>query len=118
MSASKKALIIDDEDGLVSVLTMFLEDLEIEVSSFESVDQYLSSNQTSDLCNFAYMVIDQNLPGTKGLDFLFSLKQEELPEKVIVSSGETIDDERLKSMSNVMVLNKPFDFNSLEGVFS
>lgn len=30
MTRSGRALIIDDEQGLVSVLTMFLEDLEIE----------------------------------------------------------------------------------------
>lgn len=118
MTTGRKALIIDDEEGLVSVLTMFLEDLEIEVTSFESVDQYLSSNAKSDLPGYAFMVIDQNLPGTKGLDFIFSLSSEEFPQKVIISSGETIQDERLENLSNVMVLNKPFDFNSLEGIFS
>lgn len=117
MSSAKKALVIDDEEGLVSVLTMFLEDLEIEVSSYESVDKFLTENSAEDVSQFTFMVVDHNLPGTKGLDFVCSLAADCLPQKVILTSGEVLDDERLGNMSCIEILNKPFDFNSLEGLF-
>ena len=117
MTRSDRALIIDDEEGLVSVLTMFLEDLEIEAISFGSVESFLSDNLHSDLSDFDILIIDQNLPGTKGLDFIFSLSMEHFPERVFISSGDVITDERIDQNSKVKILSKPYDFNSLEKVF-
>lgn len=118
MTDLKKALIIDDEEGLVSVMTMFLEDLKVEVHSYGSVDEYLQQNSPTELQAYSYMVIDHNLPGTKGLDFLASLDKQNYPAKIIVTSGEILEHEVLNSSDKIVVLTKPFDFSALENVFA
>lgn len=117
MSDCKKALVIDDEEGLVNVLTMFLEDLGIEVVSYMSVKGYLDEHSPAATGSFDYLIIDHNLPGTKGLDFVNSLGPEQMPAKIILTSGEVLSSDLVKGNHDILVLTKPFDFEKLESIF-
>jgi CheY-like chemotaxis protein len=113
---SKRVLVIDDREELLTLLRMLLEDAAYDVSVLQDGEQCLEVVRTEqpDL-----IVLDLRLGTVSGLDVLQSLRSNkataEIP--VIVATASVTDVDIVESMltadpgrfAHVAVLKKPFD---------
>lgn len=117
---SKRVLVIDDREELLTLLRMLLEDASYRVSVLQDGAQAVEEarNDPPDL-----IVLDLRLGGVSGLDVLESLRgskaTQEIP--VIVATAAVTEADVVENLvaadpgryANVAVLKKPFDGDAL-----
>jgi DNA-binding response OmpR family regulator len=117
---SKRVLVIDDREELLTLLRMLLEDADYRVSVSQDGSE-VSEMARSDPPDL--VVLDLRLGGVSGLDVLASLRANkataEIP--VIVASAAVTESDIVENLiatdpgryANVSVLKKPFDGDTL-----
>ena len=102
--------IIDDDDGVRAALEDLMRSQQYEVSTYTSVDQFLTSRPTS---RPAIIITDIEMPGLKGSDLIDILAREGITVPVIVITGR-LDFQLNEGCARVCsILTKPFDSSDL-----
>ncbi len=110
-----KALVVDDEKGLRRVLSIFLSELGLEVTTAASLSE---GREAIDKEVFHLCILDMRLPDGEGLELLKLIQKKELPTVVIVVTAFG----SIESAVNAMHLGawdylpKPLDMEHLEMV--
>ena len=110
-----KALIVDDEKGLRRVLSIFLSDLGLDISTAGSLNE---AKKAIDEELFHLCILDMRLPDGEGLELLKEIQKRGLPTVVIVVTAFG----SIESAVNAMHLGawdylpKPLDMENLEMV--
>lgn len=121
MHAKKlRIMIIEDELCIRDSLTWFLEDLGHEVIAAEipaDCHVYLGHTCKREISCTDVLLIDQHLPGMKGLDFIEVLVErgcKGITSNMLLMSGDStsIDREKAKRLG-CTVVQKPMDFEFL-----
>jgi len=118
MMASKTILVVDDEVGIRSLLFDVLSNQGFQVSlakdGIESLDQMKARR-------FDLLITDVSMPGIGGLELLKRMKEAGRRERVIVMTGEPIEQSDLGAELQPVfrLLQKPFPIrNFLDVVYS
>jgi two-component system, NtrC family, sensor kinase len=112
MMASKTILVADDEAGIRSLLFDLLSTQGFEVSlakdGIDSLDQMKARR-------FDLLITDISMPGLGGVELLRRMKEAGRRERVIVMTGEPIEQDELgEELQPVYrLLQKPFPLQSL-----
>lgn len=107
-----KAIIIEDEHELRELLTLHMETLGFEIEAFADGNEAYSRARQGD---FAFMLLDLNLPGKNGLEICRDLRAEDvdLPILMLTARGEEADLVRGLETGADDYLSKPFRVNEL-----
>ncbi len=115
---SKKILLVDDEQEIVSILSELLEDLDHEVTTAVNGQEALEKLEND---KFDVMILDNQMPILTGEDVLNELYPDNKPEglKIIFASGQTLNLIELVEKSNYFnivdsLLNKPYRVSQIE----
>ena len=81
---SSRILIVDDETSILSSFASLLRDEGYRTESAESAEKAVKSLKSS---NIDLILLDLQLPGQSGLEFLRELRENPLAPKVLVVSG-------------------------------
>ena len=115
---SKKILLVDDEQEIVSILSELLEDLDHEVTTAVNGQEALEKLEND---KFDVMILDNQMPILTGEDVLNELYPDNKPEglKIIFASGQTLNLIELVEKSNYFnivdsLLNKPYRVYQIE----
>lgn len=102
---------VDDDDAVRDSLKTLLELQSFAVSTFETCQDFLSS----DFAGAACLVLDIHLPGMSGLELMDALKRDKrsLPTILITARCDNAIRDRARALGAVALLEKPIDFNGL-----
>ena len=116
-----KIMIIEDEACIRDSLTWFLEDFGHEVIAGDApftCEVYKGHNCRRNVPCTNVLLIDQYLPGMKGLDFIEALYErgcKGITANILLMSGDTTSiDLKKAEQLGVTVVQKPMDFAFLE----
>ncbi|QKF65110.1 response regulator transcription factor [Campylobacter corcagiensis] len=105
-------VIIDDEEDIVDLLEYNLKRDGFEVLGFLSTSKIkqLLNEESVDL-----LIVDRNLPGTEGSEFIKKLREKGYNTPVIFLSAKTTKDEQLQGFEagGDDYITKPFDIDNL-----
>jgi len=107
MENMKRVLIVDDDQGLVSLLQRFLQTEGFEVQAAFYHNSGLESALRGE---FDVVILDVMLPGSSGFELLKSLRaQSKVPVILLTARGESVD--RIQGLENGAddYVPKPFD---------
>jgi DNA-binding NtrC family response regulator len=117
-----RTLIIDDEPCILETLAIAIEERGHEAVTAENTSSSPACCNSLCICKDGevctnFLIIDQNLPGVKGLDFIEQLNQKNCkmpPENRAIMSAY-LDNEELARADRMgcKVLNKPVTFTKL-----
>ena len=101
--------IIDDDDRVRLSIKLLLEVSGLEVETFSSAEEFLGCQDC--LSRFACLIVDFRLPGLNGLDFVRTLREQQVLTPTVISSGLTSesDDAEFVAAGVAAVLNKPVE---------
>lgn len=107
-----KILIVEDEPGLREGMRDYLT---TAGNVCEAVADFYTAAQKINLYRYDCIVLDITLPGGNGLDVLQSIKQENLPDGVLIVSAKNSLDDRLSGLRLGAddYLTKPFHLSEL-----
>jgi DNA-binding response OmpR family regulator len=107
-SKTKNVLLVEDDKGVLDILTMFVEDMEMNIKVFGALCPHeartIFNDKTMDL-----LICDINLDSDiDGVDLYneFKVIDESIPVVFTSTDGRQLD--RIKDSSNLLVLKKPF----------
>ncbi|MDA3129392.1 response regulator [Aliibacillus thermotolerans] len=110
-----KILIVDDQDGIRSLLKALLSEEGYEVLEADNGDTALQllETETIDL-----LLLDLKMPDRDGIDILMERKQRKLAEKttvILITAYEEVGMvEEAKKLGAVSCILKPFDIDKLK----
>lgn len=111
MPSKKRVLIVDDEVGTLSLLSLILKRDHFDVLEAASANSALDvlEHQTVDL-----VISDITMPGMSGLEFLDEVRQWDMDLPVIFVSGNDSSRQRAKAAAGASALiEKPFKKDTL-----
>lgn len=110
-SVTKSVFVVDDDDAVRDSLKTLLELQSLAVSTFETCQDFLSS----DFAKAACLVLDIHLPGMSGLELMDVLKRDKrsLPTILITARCDAAIRDRARALGAVALLEKPIDFKRL-----
>ena len=113
--------IIDDDECIRDSLQWYLEDLGHEVQTAdapESCDVYQGHTCSKGIACGDVLLIDYNMPGMNGLDYIESLKNRGcrgITSHMLLMSGNTTEIDMAKAQAlGCVVFQKPMTFDQLE----
>jgi DNA-binding response OmpR family regulator len=111
MPMQKKLLVVDDEEDFCKLMVLMLEQepLEIECAfTLKDAAQKLEADHP------AILMLDNNLPDGKGIDFLIHSKKELPIDHVILISADPSEDLKKRALdAGVLFLEKPFGLSTI-----
>lgn len=110
-----KILVVDDNEEITDVLSVFCESQEIEIETINDSKKALPAIRKHD---FNLMLLDIAMPEFTGLDIIKSLKDDGLLDKmnvvVFTASSDHKLHEQIKKSGVKEILQKPCGINDLE----
>jgi DNA-binding response OmpR family regulator len=112
-------LLVEDDALVAAVAGDVLEDMGFRFFEAASVKAALNAAGT-DLAGYAVAIVDVGLPDGKGDQLALALRQLRADFPIIIASGygESDLDARLRDMTQVVVLQKPYDSAQLLGALT
>jgi DNA-binding response OmpR family regulator len=111
MPMQKKLLVVDDEEDFCKLMVLMLqqEPLDIQCAfTLKDAAQKLEEDHP------AILLLDNNLPDGKGIDFLIHSKKEIPVDHVILISADPSEQLKQKALdAGVLFLEKPFGLNKI-----
>ena len=103
--------VVDDDDAVRDSLKTLLELQSFTVKTFETCQDFLSSNSGDGAC----LVLDIHLPGMSGFDLMEAMRRTNrgLPTILITGRCDNAIRERARMLGVVALLEKPIDFSAL-----
>ena len=106
----KTVLVIDNDDDIVRMTRMLLESHGYEcvtaVSGAQGIREFAA-------CAPDVVVTDLNMPSGDGVSLIRSIRRSSLAPIIVVSGFRNEYAERVRHLSNVTLLTKPFDSQAL-----
>lgn len=106
---NNRILIIEDEMELSSLLKRFLIKRHYEVTCAETLTKAMLLLQTA---SFDTIILDNNLPDGKGIDFIPTINMIQNNPKIIAMSAIGVGEEALKAGASVYI-EKPISMMSI-----
>jgi FixJ family two-component response regulator len=107
MSSETTVFLVDDDEAVRHALTIYLENVNLDVKSFDSAEQFLD-NINED--TRGVLVLDQRMDGMSGLDLQMVLNERSivLPIVFITGHGDVPTSVRAMKAGAVDFIEKPF----------
>lgn len=107
MSSEATVFLVDDDEAVRHALTIYLENVNLDVESFDSAEQFLD-NINED--TRGVLVLDQRMDGMSGLDLQKLLNERSivLPIVFITGHGDVATSVRAMKAGAVDFIEKPF----------
>ena len=112
-SSNPYIYVIEDEDSLSKLICLYLEKSEMNVKAFSNAEAALDSLKNDNIPDI--ILLDLNLPGLSGFDFLKKLKEnKDISPTVIITSARDSDEDIIKGLEYADdFITKPFSPNVL-----
>ena len=112
-SSNPYIYVIEDEDSLSKLICLYLEKSEMNVKAFSNAEAALDSLKNDNVPDI--ILLDLNLPGLSGFDFLKKLKEnKDISPTVIITSARDSDEDIIKGLEYADdFITKPFSPNVL-----
>ncbi|MCR4631394.1 MAG: response regulator transcription factor [Treponema sp.] len=112
-SSNPYIYVIEDEDSLSKLICLYLEKSEMNVRAFSNAEAALDSLKNDNVPDI--ILLDLNLPGLSGFDFLKKLKEnKDISPTVIITSARDSDEDIIKGLEYADdFITKPFSPNVL-----
>ncbi|MEM9620276.1 MAG: ATP-binding protein [Pseudomonadota bacterium] len=112
------ALVVDDEHGVLSATSRYLQTLHFDVvratDAKTALAEYRSYNKESN-AHFAIVILDLNLPGRNGWELLNDIRTINPHQPVIICSGyDPSGQGHVAEHANVTYLTKPYRLQALQ----
>jgi len=107
-SKTKNVLLVEDDKGVLDILTMFVEDMEMNIEVFGALCPHEARTIFNDK-KMDLLICDINLDSDiDGVDLYneFKVIDESIPVVFTSTDGRQLD--RIRDSSNLLVLKKPF----------
>jgi len=115
----KRILIIDDEDDIVEILSLWMNDLGFECDTADNVDSAIDMLRSGE---YAAIFCDLKMPGKSGEALLEYIRSafEGLARKFVLITGTLVEEEleQLIHKHGASILRKPFTFNEIRSLLS
>ncbi|MDE2509931.1 MAG: response regulator [Elusimicrobia bacterium] len=110
-----RVLVIDDEKGLLDMLSHTLRRLTFEVETAEDGERGLAAARPG---GFDVVVCDMMMPGMNGLEVLEALRREKIPVEAVMVTGYPTPETaaRAAELGAFDYLAKPYDLMALAAV--
>lgn len=109
----KKILLIDDDELILSVIKKIIQERGLEVKTAKNIRE---AKDRLKAIPFDICFVDIRLPDGNGLSLLEDIKKLSSFPKIIIMSGETLDDEIKKILSEFLFVPKPFDLTIIHKI--
>ena len=112
-SSNPYIYVIEDEDSLSKLICLYLEKSEMNAKAFSNAEEALDSLKNDNVPDI--ILLDLNLPGLSGFDFLKKLKEnKDISPTVIITSARDSDEDIIKGLEYADdFITKPFSPNVL-----
>ena len=112
-SRPMRIVLIDDEEGILQLLSRTLRQKGYEVETYRSADERLAAVRDGCPCTACPDVIltDIDMPGTNGVDYLNLLHSRNCAcRRIAVMTGSALEDTRLREIEKggIKLFRKPF----------
>jgi hypothetical protein len=110
---SNKILVADDDEFMLDLLNELFSSYNYQIFTAKSGEEVLEILKKDN--SIALLIIDQNMPGLKGLDIIKILRDNGNTSQIILCSGIKPDysEEILRKLNIADVIIKPYDFDNL-----
>ncbi len=110
---NKKILLADDDEYMLDLLTELFTSYDYNIKAVKSGEELLDSVKSEQ--DFALLIIDQNMPGIKGLDAIKSLREDGNSSAIILCSGTAPENkiEITRKYNIAEIIVKPYNFDNL-----
>lgn len=110
---SNKILVADDDEFMLDLLNELFSSYNYQIFTAKSGEEVLEIIKKDN--SIALLIIDQNMPGLKGLDIIKILRDNGNTSQIILCSGIKPDysEEILRKLNIADVIIKPYDFDNL-----
>ena len=105
---TNKALVVDDDDGIRTLVSFMLEDLGFQVTT---ASDGIAGIKKYDEAHPDLVISDMTMPDMEGIEFLKALREKNRSVQVIMMSGNPIGEQFLNAarlLGAAGVLTKPF----------
>jgi two-component system response regulator FixJ len=101
-------IVVDDDEAVRDSLKLLLESYGMRVEDYASTDAFVRGHRPLPR---QCLILDQNLPGTTGLDFLSSPQAADIdmPVILVTGRGDSAIRSRAEDLGVIAYLEKPID---------
>ncbi|HPN39035.1 MAG TPA: hybrid sensor histidine kinase/response regulator [Melioribacteraceae bacterium] len=106
-------LLVDDDEFMLDLLTELFSSYNYKITTAKNGEELINIATTDNI--FSLIIVDQNMPGIKGLDAIKTLRNKGNNSQIILCSGTTLNNSTdiLKKLNIADVVTKPYDFEYL-----
>ncbi len=110
---SNKILIADDDEFMLDLLSELFSSYDYQISTVKSGEELLELAKDNN--SFSLLIVDQNMPGLKGLEAIKILRDQGNYSQIILCSGTILDNNKevLRKLNIADLVMKPYDFDYL-----
>ncbi len=105
-------LVVDDDECMREALVLMLEEVGYNVKEASRFEEAMEVMQKEEDISLA--IVDYTMPGKNGIDTLRELKNVKPSMGALLISGFSLNQNELKGLNNVLVLEKPFQLQELK----
>lgn len=108
-----KLAIIEDNHELREILSEHFKKICQTVADFESIEAFKKKYNAESFFNLDAAIIDINLPGQSGIDFIKGFKEESEIPSLFVITGESFVETNFDELPDIYIFLKPLNMDIL-----
>lgn len=108
-----KLLIIEDNKEIREILVQELKSISADIVAFEAIEDFYEQQGLNNFKNFDSAIIDINLPGVSGLEFLENFKSENELPTLFVITGDPFIEANFDQLPEIYFFHKPINMEIL-----